>query len=197
MLPLLAVLGLGALLSGSLGGLRRFRVRWWPAAMASIAVQLVLFNPPFDRQAWALTWGPIVWVLCLVAMLAVLVRNGISAEPGQTAFRLAAVGLALNLLVVVANGGFMPQSTEARLAARGTPLVFDAAVPQLRNVKPSGSDTRLEWLGDVIPQPAWMPTANVVSVGDMVLSLALALLVLRLLTSDAPSQVVDGLADSQ
>jgi hypothetical protein len=33
---------------------------------------------------------------------------------------------------------------------------------------------RLTWLGDVIPQPGWLPQANLISVGDVLLSLGAA-----------------------
>ena len=37
-----------------------------------------------------------------------------------------------------------------------------------------GPETRLTGLGDVLPEPAWLPGANVVSVGDLVLAAGLA-----------------------
>jgi hypothetical protein len=104
----------------------------------------------------------------------VCIRNAVVKGPTSGAFRLAALAVGLNLLVVLANGGYMPQSPEARLAVRGSPLIAEGAPAQLRNVVPSGPATRLAWLTDVIPQPTWLPTANVVSVGDVVLSFALA-----------------------
>lgn len=174
LLPLLIGTTIGALRSRSLAGLDRARVVWWPLAIASFGLQLVLFNPPTDRQPWAISWGPWIWVGCLVAMLAVLVRNTMSGGPQRKAWCLAALGVAANLAVVVTNSGSMPQSPEARLAVRGRPLIVDGAPAQLRNVAPAGPETRLGWLGDVIPQPAWMPMANVVSIGDLLMTTALA-----------------------
>jgi hypothetical protein len=183
LLPLVVASIVGALWVRSLSGLQHLRVQWWPLAVASIAVQLVLYNPPVDQQPWALVWGPWIWVLCLVAMLAVLIRNGLRADLARPAWRLAALGVALNVLVVLANGGAMPQSPEARLAVRGVPLVTEGAPPKLRNVTPSGPDTQLLWLGDVIAQPRWLPTANVVSIGDLLLSIALAWWAFQMMTS--------------
>jgi hypothetical protein len=197
LIPMVLTTVTGALGVGSAAGLQRQRIQWWPLALGSIAIQLALFNPPVDRQAWALVWGPWIWIASLVAMVAVLVRNGVSNPTGRGAFRLAALGVGLNVLVVLANGGYMPQSPSARLAVRGTPLVVAGAAPQLRNVAPSDSDTRLAWLGDVLAQPAWLPTANVVSIGDMVLSVALAWWAFRAMTSMGPTQVRRQPADSQ
>jgi hypothetical protein len=86
-------------------------------------------------------------------MLAVLVRNSALKGPARYAFVLAAVGVAANLFVVVANGGYMPQSTDARMQVRGIPLIAERSSPRLRNVAPAGPDTQFAWLGDVIPQP--------------------------------------------
>jgi hypothetical protein len=189
LLPLVLAAVAGALWVGTTAGLRRVRVEWWPLALGSIAVQLVLYNPPVDRQPWALTWGPWVWVGCLTCLLVVCIRNGLVKGPSRSAFRLAALAVALNLFVVLANGGYMPQSPEARLAVRGIPLIADGAPAQLRNVVPSGPDTHFAWLTDVIPQPTWLPTANVVSVGDVVLSIALAWWAFQMLASVPRTQV--------
>jgi hypothetical protein len=196
LLPVVLASLVGALWVGSIAGLRRARVQWWPLALASIAVQLVLYNPPVDHQPWALVWGPWIWVASLAGMLLVCVRNGLAKEPASVAFRFAALGVALNLLVVLANGGYMPQSPDARLAARGIPLIAEGAPPQVRNVAPSGPDTRFAWLGDVIPQPTWLPTANVVSVGDLMLSTALAWWAFQMLASARATQVRRRLVDS-
>src|SRR5207302_8406779 len=149
LIPILIGCVVGALRVRSLAGLQRIRIEWWPLALASIAVQLVLFDPPFDRQAWALAWGPGVWVVCLVAQVAVLARNGLSDQPGRSGFVVAAVGVAVNLFVVCANGGYMPLSTEAQRAAHGGVSVTTEAAPsKLRNVWPATPQTRLALLGD-------------------------------------------------
>jgi hypothetical protein len=183
LLPLVVTSVVGALWVGSFAGLQRLRIDWWPLALGSIAVQLVLFNPPIDRQPWALAYGPWIWVLSLVGMLVVLVRNSGRIGPARYAFVLAAVGVAANLFVVVANGGYMPQSVDARMVARGIPLTVEGDPPRLLNVAPAGPETHFAWLGDVIAQPTWLPTANVVSVGDLALSLALAWWALQMTTS--------------
>jgi Family of unknown function (DUF5317) len=200
LIPALVASLAGALRVGSAAGLQHQRIIWWPLALGSIAVQLALFNPPIDRQAWALALGPWIWIVSLGAFVVVLFRNGASNPTARGAFRLAALGVALNLLVVLANGGYMPQSPSARLAVRGAPLIVPGAAPQLRNVLPSDSDTRLPWLGDVLAQPTWLPTANVVSIGDVVLAVAMAWWAfgaITSVTSERPTQVRRRLADSK
>jgi hypothetical protein len=141
--------------------------------------------------------GPAIWVVSLAGFVAVLVRNSLSANCARAAFGIAALGVAANLFVVLANDGYMPQSPEARLTARGATLdVLDAA-PRLHNVVPSGPETRFGWLGDVIAEPAWLPRANVVSIGDVVLSAALACWAFRVIATAPSPKVRRPLADSQ
>jgi hypothetical protein len=79
----------------------------------------------------------------------------------------------LNLLVVFANAGYMPQSPEARLEVRGAPAQ-SVTESRLRNVLPMTDSTQLGVLGDVIPEPGWLPNANVISIGDLLLGTGLA-----------------------
>jgi hypothetical protein len=166
---------------GSFAGWARAHVQYSSVALASLGLQLVLFFPPIDRLPWVVTWGPLVWALCLAALCAVLVRNAIAQPTLRQAWALAALGVGLNVLVVAANGGYMPQSEAAHIASRGTPQTSSqASEPQLRNVLPMSSETRLNWLGDVIPEPAWLPRNNVISLGDLLLGLGLALLAFQI-----------------
>jgi hypothetical protein len=136
---------------------------------------LLLYNPPIDRQAWAIAWGPLVWIACMGALCAVLVRNALADSAVRAAWGVAAFGVGLNLLVVCANGGLMPQSADAWLLTHGeTSAVDQRTETHLRNDKPIDAETRLAWLGDVIPEPSWAPNPIVVSVGDMLLGLGLA-----------------------
>jgi uncharacterized protein DUF5317 len=193
--PALLAGAAAALRSGSFAGIRRLRIEWWPLAVGALALKVVIHDPPFNRQPWALEWGPLIWVFCMVAILAMLVRNAVRPGIARIGWQLTSLGIALNLLVVVSNGGYMPQSEAARMALKGAPLPADANVTYLYNVIPMGAGSRLGWLGDNFAEPDWVPMANVISVGDLTLSLgvaALAFLTLR----RRPSHVGGPLADS-
>ena len=189
LLPVILTSVIGALWVGSTAGLQRMRVHWWPLAVGSIGIQLVLYNPPVDQQPWAMTFGPWIWVASLVVFVVVCLRNALLQEPARAAFCLAALGILLNILVVTANGGYMPQSPEARLTARGIPLVAEGAPARLLNVAPMTPSSRLTVLADIIPQPRWLPTANVVSIGDLLLSAALAWWAFQMLVAARPARI--------
>jgi hypothetical protein len=173
---------------GSFAGLQRLSILGWPWALFALLIQLFLHNPPIDRQAWAIIVGPWIWVTTLFVLLAVLLRNARSGEQARAAFGLAALGVGLNLFVVAANDGHMPQSAQARVVARPADIALDEAPPQLRNVAPIGPGTQFAWLGDVIAQPNWLPRANVVSIGDLLLSTALAWWAFKVISATAPGQ---------
>jgi hypothetical protein len=187
-LAALGLIGVAAALlrGGSFAGWARIQVSWSLVALGSLVVQLLLHNPPADHQPWAITWGPMIWTSCLAALFAVLLRNAFVSSVGRFPWLVAALGVGLNLLVVVANGGFMPQSADARVAARGESItVTQSSEPRLRNIVPMTDQTQLSLLGDVIPEPSWLPNANVISVGDLLLGSGLAWWAFVITTSTA------------
>jgi Family of unknown function (DUF5317) len=81
---------------------------------------------------------------------------------------LVALGAALNLLAIAANGGVMPASADA-LAAAGLPVDN----PGFENSAALDA-ARLAFLGDVFAIPASWPLSNVFSVGDVCIGAGLA-----------------------
>jgi hypothetical protein len=148
-------------------------VRWWPLAIGAFVVELVLYNPPVDEQAWAGSAGPWIWLLTRLTLLAVVLSNLRAHGQFRSPWLIVALGLSLNALVIAANDGYMPQSVQAATEVwGGSPP--RPATRLLQNTRPMDSDTQLAWLGDVIAQPTWLPRRNVVSVGDILVSLGIA-----------------------
>ena len=87
---------------------------------------------------------------------------------------LVALGGALNLLAISANGGVMPADADA-LQRAGWPSVSDQFENSIALANP-----RLLFLGDVFAVPKWVPFANVFSIGDVLLVLGAVALVHRL-----------------
>jgi len=167
---------LGALLAGgSAARLVRARMDWWWVVVGAFGVELVLYNPPVNTQGWALSVGPWLWVATKFAMLAALARNARGDRASRWTWILMALGIGLNMAVIVANGGHMPQSLEAAAAVWGPQHAGPEAFPaRLQNVAALGADSRLTWLADVIAEPSWLPRPNVLSIGDVLLALGMA-----------------------
>lgn len=152
---------LGRLAGGRVRNLERVRFAWWQLALAGLAVQLFLFADIIQERVGA--EGPVIYVLSTVAVLAALLRN--VRLPGLP---ILATGGILNLVVILANGGYMPSSPDAWLELTGM-----AAIPvaHYSNVVLIGPDTLLPFLGDVFVFPRPLPMATAFSVGDAIIAL--------------------------
>lgn len=133
---------------------------------AALAAQVVLFSPLGQGIPDAAV--PYAHVATYMPLLAFLVINR------GAALGLVAVGVTLNVVAIVANGGFMPGDPAAQdvfFADRG---VITHAL-NVDNVSP-----RFLLLGDVMALPAWAPFANAFSIGDLVMALGLVWAMARL-----------------
>jgi hypothetical protein len=174
---------LGRLAGGRVRNLERVRFAWWQLALAGLAVQLFLFADVVQERVGA--EGPVIYVLSTVVVLAALLRN--ARLPGLP---ILAVGAILNLVVVVANGGYMPSSPDAWLELTGV-----AAIPvaHYSNVVLIGPDTLLPFLGDVFVFPRSLPMATAFSVGDAIIALgAIVFLVTAMRRPGDTSRLVPG-----
>lgn len=146
---------------GSLERLAATKFRATPLLLFGLALQIVFgfWSPSWMTDAAGLT----VLLVSNLFVLAWLIVN--RTLPGLL---IAAVGLLMNLTVITANGA-MPVSADAVRAAGG-----DASEIQEGALKHQemNDDTRLGFLGDIIPLPA----LGIWSAGDVVLAVGLALL---------------------
>jgi hypothetical protein len=173
LLPAVAATVLALMAGGSFAGLSR-RIAWWPLGIASIAVQLLLTSIPLTEVPWLAAAGHWVWAIAVAAVLVVLVRNWrIETGLRQLPWAVAGLGVGLNLLVIVSNGGYMPVSQSA-LDQTGQSAALAARTTFHREVILDEA-TRLPWLADIFADPTWAPPhPAVTSIGDRLLSLGLA-----------------------
>jgi hypothetical protein len=166
---------IGALAGGRLDRLATlsFRAPW--LAIVGLLVQVVLFADPVAESIGPL--GPPLYVASMLAVLAFLAANRrIVGVPFM------ALGAASNLLVILANGGTMPASSDA-LAASG--VVVAAGFTNSREIPAPV----LAPLGDVLSLPSWVPLANVLSVGDVLLGVGAAAVIVAAMRRGAPRQL--------
>jgi Family of unknown function (DUF5317) len=164
LLPAVGAALLACAAGGSLTGLAR-PIRWWPLGLLAIGVELALVKLPGAGAPW-LHW---VWAAALSATFLLVLRN-LWAERGL-AWSLAALGIGLNLLVIFANGGYMPVS-RAGLEQTGQPA--ELAEGAFRREVLIDDSTRLPFLADIFVDPSWFPQPVVTSVGDHLLTAGLA-----------------------
>jgi len=179
---LLYSIGIGLVIGRMLGGrvrnLEQVRFRWWQLALAGLLVQLVLFADPVQARVGSA--GPAVYVLSTLAVLAALLRN--LRYPGLAVL---AAGAILNLLPILANGGYMPSSPEVWRELTGA-----AAVPVAfySNVALIGPDTVFPFLGDIFAFPRQLPMATAFSLGDAVIALGAIIFLVSAMRTPPPAR---------
>jgi len=149
-------LALGLLTGGRLERLAGGTFRWAPLALAGLLAQVVVFFGPVAERVGDL--GVPIYLGSTTLVLLAVLRN--LAIPGLA---LVALGAVSNLAAIVANGGYMPASPEA-LAALGRGIgsgYSNSAVVEGPALAP---------LTDLFALPAWVPWANVFSIGDVLIA---------------------------
>jgi hypothetical protein len=167
MLVVLTALVIGAtagyLSGGRLRNLEHLAlVRPW-LVLVSLGLQVIAFSgagvslgQPVTVALHFVSYALLVWFVVL--------------NRGRLGIVIAGVGLSLNLVVIALNGGFMPAS-RAALDLAG--VAYSGQTHNNSGV--IGAGTHLSFLGDVFATPAWLPAANVFSVGDLLIVAGVAI----------------------
>jgi hypothetical protein len=175
------VILLTAVLAGLLVGL--LRARWaektwqfpqlrhsWLVLIAFLP-QLFAFYLPVSRDYISVSLAAVCLVGSQVGLLLFCLLNR-----QQTWILILAAGLFLNLLVITANGGFMPLSTQT--AAQLIPEHILQNIKIGSRLGASSKDILLPldamafpWLSDRFLPPAWFPYQFAFSIGDIFIGL--------------------------
>ena len=182
MLVLVVALLLGLVAGYATGGrlthLQTLRMRYAWLVPLALAIQVIAFSSLRDILGEQLII--VVHLFSYGLLLLFVVRN--YRLPGLA---LAGLGTGLNALVIALNGGYMPASRHALVAAG---ILYGGESSNNSTIIDSG--TRLGFLGDVFGVPHGVPFANVFSVGDVILALGAAWLLARAMR--APRAAPDG-----
>jgi hypothetical protein len=167
------VIGLvvGLLVGGRLAGLGEIQLRWSWVILGGLLVQVVLFSEAVSDRVGDL--GPPIYIGSTALVIAAILAN--RAVPGM---RLVALGAASNLTAIVVNGGYMPASADAAAAlgrAHPTSYSNSSIIP----------DPILAPLTDIFALPAWLPFANVFSIGDILIGIGVALVIVKAMRAGA------------
>ena len=165
---------IGFLSGGRLSGLGKLRLRWLPLVLIALVIQLLIF-PLFTSTAiLPFAEGPL-HILSYV-LLAVWIAANIRIAPVV----LLSLGAICNFSVLIANGGFMPASINAVRNA-GFPLLAERLMNEgaYANLICMSSSTRLNFLGDILYLPRWIPFSAAFSIGDLLILLALIWLIVK------------------
>ena len=169
-------LAVGFLARGRPAGLAQLQFRWPWVMLGGLLVQVLLFSDVFSSRIGAA--GPPIYAASTAAVvLAVLANRRITGMP------IVALGATCNFAAIMANGGFMPAALGA-LQAHGqvTSTVYSNSV-----VLP---DPALAPLTDIFALPAWLPFANVFSVGDVLIGVGVIIVIVAAMRQVPPRPVL-------
>lgn len=146
------------------------------AALLALAVQVAVVYLPLPGGEGS--WGVAAFLLIGSYLLLGFVVAANRRLPGLP---LVGIGLALNLLVMLANGGYMPVTLEALQQAGVAHLALGnsagARIVAGKDILLSRESTHLWVLSDIFVVPS--PVSAVVSLGDLFLALGAFLLFQR------------------
>ena len=170
-LAIIVSLCVGVVSGGTISNLSRIRLRFVPFVVLALFVQVLIFSPILGYEPIVHRIGPYIHIATLVVSAGVMLMN--RHIPGM---KLIFAGAALNLLVIAANGGFMPISESAlRIAGMEEAMLHHQSQHGdenyiLANSRLSEGEARLLFLGDSIPVPEELPLSTIVSIGDVILA---------------------------
>ena len=153
----------GFLLGGRAAGLGDLRIRWPWAVVAGLIVQLLVFSTPLNGRVGAL--GPPIYVASTALVVAAIAVNR-----RITGMSVVALGAMSNLMAIVANRGYMPADPNAitTLGPSDAPAYSNSMIM---------ADPALRPLTDILVLPPWVPFANVFSIGDVIIAVGVAIVI--------------------
>jgi len=172
-LPIVIGVLLGFGIGGSLNGLAALRLRRLELFYGAVALQLLAFPFPFFPWTTSDTVATSIW-LASYALLAV----GAFSNRRIVGVPLIGVGMASNVVAVVANGRHMPVLPSAlRAAHKQYTVQYNSAAT---------AHPHVPWLVDRWAVPRWIHLGNVYSVGDVVIAAGVILLIAAAMRVRAP-----------
>jgi hypothetical protein len=170
---IVAGLIIGVATGGSPARLGDLRFRWAPVVALGLLVQVGLFSTPIGAALGPL--APWAYVGSTAIVLAAVARN-----LHIRGMALVLLGGLSNAVAIAANGGYMPVSAAA-LDAMGRSESTGYSNSRL------AEDVRLAPLTDIFTMPAWLPAANVFSLGDILIALGATILIVAAMHRGAPA----------
>jgi len=162
-----AILSLGVALArgGSLLALGEVRIRFGFVLLFALILKVAVYSTAGAQLLGTSPWGRIGHLVVNLVLLAVVFAN--RDLPG---FSIIGLGILLNFLVILANGGSMPVSIAGaqRLGYPTDPTLFHQQYGVAVVLQSEG--VRLWFLGDIIVLPSFLP-AKVISIGDLILAI--------------------------
>jgi len=165
---------IGFVAGGRLSNLGKLPLRWMGLLLPALLIQLLIF-PSFTAKALIPFATAPLHILSYILLALWIVGNS-----RLLPIIVLGAGAICNFVVLLANGGLMPASVSA-LRKAGLPILVEvlASEGSYSNLILMSPETRLNFLGDFLYVPQWIPFSSAFSIGDILIILALVWLIAK------------------
>jgi hypothetical protein len=176
LIPAILTCIVALLRGGSLLRLAGLHLRASTLIMTSFLIQILIYIPALRHSSLVLAWAAPIYLVALALALLGMLRNWHLGLP----LRLATLGLILNMTVILLNGGHMPVNAASLRAVDGNMKIRELQDPHTYgNTRLAGPSSHLVALSDIIPIPMPDGRGNIYSLGDVLISSGVAILIYR------------------
>ncbi len=137
--------------------------------LAAVIPQLLIFQVPVTARLVSAEMAAGLLVISQTILLGFVLMNW-----RHVGIQILGIGLILNLLVIIANGGLMPISPESLQALYpdfpASAMEFGVRVGSSKNILLPVSETVLAGFSDSILLPEWFPWTRALSLGDLLVA---------------------------
>ncbi len=148
--------------------------------LLGFAIQIAIFNEKF-AQSKLNYLTPTLYILSLIVLLIFLLAN----FKEYYGIKVTTVGFILNIIVILANKGYMPQSIkQLALSGQMEKIKLLTKYGHFYNATVMTNKTRLNLLGDRILLSMFGKFKTVYSIGDIIIMIGMAIFVFELFAPD-------------
>ncbi|MEH7097435.1 DUF5317 domain-containing protein [Neobacillus vireti] len=165
----------GFLRKGNLRALAQLKLKWGWIFPLLLVVELAVFKLQNSYKILGQWSGSIYIIVYVLGLLFLFINRK------NRGFTLILIGVFLNFIVMILNGGRMPVSVEAAsiLDPSYTEVLKKSLYAKHTMLT---SSTHLGFLGDVIPISKPYPRTQIISIGDIVMNIGIFLFIQYLMT---------------
>ncbi|MCD6427584.1 MAG: DUF5317 domain-containing protein [Caldisericaceae bacterium] len=169
------------IINKGLSGIKNKEINGFSFVIIGFIIQILIFNEKFANSSYK-NYTPFLYVVSLFIIFAFMIMN----FKRYLGIKIMSLGFILNILVIVANGGFMPQQIDL--------LIKSGQLEKVKMLKTYGhfynailmnEHTHLNMLGDRILLSLFGKFKTVYSIGDIIIMVGVAIFIYELFKKPA------------
>ena len=177
---------IAVIVNKGLRGIEHKKVEQFYLILLGFAIQLVIFSQEFSYSKLNFL-TPILYIYSLLILLIFMVLN-----LQYKGIKIAGIGFLSNLAAIVSNGGYMPQDLmKIELVWGQEKVELLKQTGRFNNAISMSPNTHLNFLGDIIAIPKPKFLMGVYSVGDVFITIGIAIFIFEFLKFERNQEEID------